>query len=686
MRNNVVMSSLRQGINGYAANSGDAASLINLASNSSYSKMRLSWGASSTIATTFLPVMHTVLMAMLVGLFPIIILLAMIHTLTMPMLKNFVFTLLYLQMWPPLFAILNYVMSYHLQGQTKEMDFSLSNVAYIQQMHSDIGLMAGWLTLSIPFIAAGVVSGLWRVVSQAGNYLGTATNSSTSSSASQAADGTWAFNNMQMDNVAGHKWDTNQSFRTGQQTTQHASGATSSRTQSGETVYDSSTAQSKLPTDIQFSKALSSGYQAQAREAMSQVQSLTQSMGQSSSLASSQMAQWSQQRGSSDTLTTGTDSSRSSNFTDAVNKLNSITARHAKDNNISQAESLQAGVTKSQSGNFSVGGQVHGKVDTDKQIIGKLAQWGTGWSVGAEAHVKGDYTGSSGSSHGIQSDTSNRTSYSKDYSAQDLKDIRQATDVIASYRTTEGSSHSQNESGSLANQMSSTFSNLQSQSTQYNDAQNRSHEYAQMATYAENNSASINSNYAQEFVGYVHSFNGARANEILTNTASPTVRAEREQLAQQFVEERLKPQLEQKFQENRGRANEVMGGIANPSGMQSNLSGDFAQQQQGMERTASEAGVGHADSTVRKVQENRQNATQQIDNAAQLVADSQQGVAQESIAAQQGYQDQIPKYNAAKVEEQERQKFKNLSTADQRAKLNEINEDIMSSRAFKDEK
>lgn len=204
MRQNVTMSALRHGITSHSAASGNAASLVNLANVSSASKMRLSQAAAGGMAANFTPVMHTVLMALLAGMFPIIILLCIIHGFTLPVLKGYVLSVAYLQSWPPLYAVLNYAMSFYLRGETTGMNFTLASTSTIQQAHSDIGLMAAWLSNAIPFIAAGLVFGLWRVVSQAGNYLGSSINSNASAAASQATDGSWSFNNMQMDNVAGH--------------------------------------------------------------------------------------------------------------------------------------------------------------------------------------------------------------------------------------------------------------------------------------------------------------------------------------------------------------------------------------------------------------------------------------------------------------------------------------------------
>ncbi|OSK88049.1 conjugal transfer mating-pair stabilization protein TraG [Escherichia coli] len=612
LRQNVVMNAVKQGITSHTAASGNVASLVNMADQSSNSKMRLSWAASGGLAATFTPVMHTVLMAMLVGMFPIIILLATIHSLTLPVLKGYVFSIVYLQSWPPLYAILNYAMAFYLKGETKGMNFSLSNLSTIQQTHSDIGLMAAWLSSAIPFIAAGLVFGLWRVVSQAGNYLGSSINSTASSAASQAADGTWAFNNMQMENVSGFKWDTNQSVRDGQMLTQHASGATTTRTSGGGILHDGKSAVSSLATEIQFGRMLSSSYQAQQREAESQVQSLSNSISQGSQLVSSQLTQWAQQRGNSDTVVNGVDSSRATTLTQAFNKLNSVADSLAKRAGISTSEAVTEVLNKSQSGDFSAG--VSLSVGKDK-LFGFL---------GAKANTDFSYKGSDKSSHGINSDISSKTDRDHSLTAQETKDIRDAMDVINNHRTTDNSSHTDNASSSLSEQLASNLSDLQSQIKQYNDALNRSHEYAQMASYAENNSAGINSNYSQEFVNYVHQSAPARATAVLTDAGDPSLRAEREQLAQSFVDEKLKPQLEQDFRENRLRAADEMGSVGPAADMQSDLKQAHAENFADMQQRAAGASVQNAEQIQKQVRDTRQTVESQVLKNEQKMASSQQ--------------------------------------------------------------
>lgn len=392
MRQTVVMNGLKQGIASTSAQNGDAAGLVNLASQSSYTKMRLSQATSTSIATTYLPLLNTVLLAMVIGLFPVIILLASIHTLTMEVLKGYIFTLIYLQAWGPMFAILNYAVSMYLTGKTGTLSFSLSNLSVIQQTHADIGSIAGWLSLSIPFLAWGIVKGLGSAVSQAGNYLGTAMNSTASSESSRAGDGSWAFNNLQTDNVAGNKWDTNYASRSGMAMTQMGNGATATRTRDGSTVLETSQAMSKLATEVMGDRISQTGIQKLQRDAMSQQQSLNNSLNHSTSTGMSLLSQWASQRGNSDTVSRGTDSSVSANDAAAISKMQSAVARYARDNNISQADALRAAMDKSQNMTFNAGAGAYAKVDSDKQIIGKVASLGTGWSAGGDLHTRLDGT------------------------------------------------------------------------------------------------------------------------------------------------------------------------------------------------------------------------------------------------------------------------------------------------------
>ncbi|EDX3299317.1 conjugal transfer protein TraG, partial [Salmonella enterica] len=533
---------------------------------------------------------------------------------------------------------------------------TLATFDQVQNTYSDIGTTAGWLALSIPFIAWGMVKGLGQVVSQAGNYLGQTLQSASTQSSSQAIDGNWSYNNMTTGNVQGNKWDTNYSHREGHMTSQLESGATKTLTSSGQSVYNTTEAISKLPVDIALGKTASSSWQQQQRDALSEAQSLSNSLSQTSSLATSQMSQWSQQRGNSDTTVTGSDASASSNLTKALNTIQSIGSRYARDENVSLAEAVRAAATKSQDMSAGAGGSAQVSFDTDRHILGKIGGLATGLKGSAEGHLKTEYTGRSGSSHGTSSDLTQQGGTSKGFSAQELKDFRDAMDVVASSRVTDSGSHTDNASASLANQLSSTFSSLKSQASQYNDAVTRSHEYSQLASYAENNSASINQNYSQEFVGYVTSQRPGEADQLLSDAASPEVRAERDRLAQAFVEDRMKPHLLQEFEQNRGRTSEGMGSVGAPSGG-GNLQSEYDAQQTQMENRANAGGVRQQGDVSGDVADRRRHAESQVNDEKNTVISSGNTPKEEYNRLQSEHEQGNKNFSDAKAAEEDRQKW-----------------------------
>ncbi|EDR9398409.1 conjugal transfer protein TraG [Salmonella enterica subsp. enterica] len=677
IRKNVVMNGLRSGLESFSAQNGDTAGLVNTATQTSMAKMRLSQATSASIAANTLPVMHSVLLGMTMALFPVLIVLAVVSSLSWTIIKGYIYTIAYLQMWPILFSILNHAMNFYLQGKLNGTAVTLATFDQVQNTYSDIGTTAGWLALSIPFIAWGMVKGLGQVVSQAGNYLGQTLQSASTQSSSQAIDGNWSYNNMTTGNVQGNKWDTNYSHREGHMTNQLESGATKTLTSSGQSVYNTTEAISKLPVDIALGKTASSSWQ-QQRDALSEAQSLSNSLSQTSSLATSQMSQWSQQRGNSDTTVTGSDASASSNLTKALNTIQSIGSRYARDENTTLAEGIRAAATKSQDMSLGAGASVSGKLNSERQFAGKIAEFATGVSVGAEAHLKGEYTGRSGSSHGTSSDLTQQGGTSKGFSAQELKDFRDAMDVVSSSRVTDSGSHTDNASASLANQLSSTFSSLKSQASQYNDAVTRSHEYSQLASYAENNSASINQNYSQEFVGYVTSKRPGEADQLLSDAASPEVRAERDRLAQAFVEDRMKPQLLQEFEQNRGRTGEGMGRVGASSGG-GNLQSEYDTQQTQMENRANAGGVRLQDDVSDDVADRRRHAESQVNSEKNTVISSGITPKEEYNRLQSQHEKSNKDFDKAKNEEEYRQSAIPLNAGEAKENIEKLKNEIKNS-------
>lgn len=187
-------------------------------------------------------------------------------------------------------------------------------------------------------------------------------------------------------------------------------------------------------------------------------------------------------------------------------------------------------------------------------------------------------------------------------------------------------------------------------------AYTRSHEYARLASYAENNSANINQNYSQEFVGYVTSQRPGEADQLLSDTASPEVRAERERLVQAFVEERIKPQLLQQFEQNKGRTGDGIGNVSAPT-VASDLKGEYREQQADMENSAAQHGVKAEGVVATDVQNQRSNVESQVNDEKNTVISSGESSGKEYRDLQNEHDQGKKAFDDAQKAENERQKF-----------------------------
>jgi TraG-like protein, N-terminal region. len=558
MKNNITNSAVRQGIKGFAARSSDTANLLNLATENAATKQRLSWASGNELATRTLPFAQSLLMLILVCLFPLMIALAATNhsVFGLNTLKIYVSGFIYFQLWPIMFAILNYASNYWLQSKTGGTALVLSNKDIVALQHSDVANLAGYLSLSIPVLSFYLTRGAAAIGSQvAGGMLSSAAFTSAGVS-STTADGNWSFNNMSMDNVNQNKMDTNLVQRQGQQTWQADNGSTQTMTAGGHTVIDGSGAMSNLPVNMKFSQLASSGFQESARQ--SQVQAQTALDGYNHSVTSgwSQLAQLSRQSGTSDSLSSGSENSQATNATRGASMMMSAAESYAKANNISTQEAYNQLMSKSQEGSFNAGGKIYGKADIGDTAIGKLGKWTLGASGGVEGHTGLEYKGTDGSSHGTQNTNSSTQDMRHDKNSQAINDFRQGMDMVTSSRVSDGSNHTENAGTSDVQQFAATLNDAESKYHQYTTSSTQSNEFSRMATIAQNQSASLDTNYTQEFVDWSANKYGDKAQSMLTS--APSAR----EAAMEFVNERLKPEITGDYQQ--GRSDLVTGSEHEP--------------------------------------------------------------------------------------------------------------------------
>lgn len=586
IRQNVTMNALRNGLQSYASRSGDTASLVNIANTTSLEKQRLAQATMGHQALRSLPMMQTVIMGIMIGLFPILIMSAMFNMMTLQVIKGYAFALIWLQSWPLVYSILNSAMAYY--AKQNGVPVVLSELSQVQLKNSDIATTAGYISMMIPPLTWYMVKNIGAGFSSAYSHFASSGLSSTSQAASGVVDGNYSFANMQMENVSGYSWGTNSSTSFGQMSRQLGNGGTETQTGDGTTIWDARS--SKLPVDINVSRQLASANQQMARESDVQAQSALHGYNSSVTSAWNSLQQFSTNKGNSASTTTGADNTESSQDSMARSKMWNAVVSNAKANNISNEESFQQLMDKSTKG--SVSGQMYGstKLSSGDQLAGKLGKWATGFSM--EGGVKLSTEGSASSGSTDSTNESGRSSHDSrhDTSSQAARDFKEASDYFTSRKTTTSGNITDNNASSRVDQFAASLSSAKNSYDQYTNSRTRSHEYSEMASRTESMSGQMNENLTQQFAHFVQQRSPQNAEAILTNTSSPEVAAQREELAREFVKTQVEPKIDGAYQQGRESIGQNMPGVSG-GGDRGSVMGDYGHNAGNIEAMTRDAGI-----------------------------------------------------------------------------------------------
>ena len=126
---------------------------------------RTTYQTMGRIAEEKLPLLRAFIEAFLYAIFPIIALTALVMPTAVPF--TYITTLLWINLWPPLYAILNFFISYYTQGVLTELasiygsGFNAMANTQIMEYVTDMVATSGYLVSSLPIIA-------WILVSRSG--------------------------------------------------------------------------------------------------------------------------------------------------------------------------------------------------------------------------------------------------------------------------------------------------------------------------------------------------------------------------------------------------------------------------------------------------------------------------------------------------------------------------------------
>ncbi|EIC3512967.1 conjugal transfer mating pair stabilization protein TraG [Salmonella enterica subsp. enterica serovar Oranienburg] len=621
IRQNVTINALRDGITSYAARSGDTASLMNLATTSSMEKQRLAHASIGQVAMRTLPMTQTILLGIAIGIFPLLVLVAVFNKLTLSVLKGYVFALMWLQSWPLLYAILNSAMTFY--ARQNGVPVVLSEMSQIQLKYSDLATTAGYISMMIPPLSWAMVKGLGAGFSGVYSHFASSAISPTASAVAGVVDGNYSYGNMQTENVNGFSWSTNSTTSFGQMTYQTGSGATATQTRDGNMVMDASGAQSRLPVNINATRQIAAAQQEMAREASTQAESALHGFSSSIASAWNTLSQFGTNRGSSDSVTSGADSTMSAQDSMMASRMRSAVESYAKAHNISNEQATQELASRSTRTSAGIYGDAHAEWGIRPKILG------VGGGAGVKGGGKAGIDWEDNDSHQASSNTHASHNTRHDVDAKATQDFKEASDYFTSRKVSESGSHTDNNAESRVDHLSAALNSAKQSYDQYTTNLSRSHEYAEMASRTESMSGQMSEDLSQQFVNYVQKHAPNDAEAILTNTSSPEVAEQRRAMAWSFVQEQVQPGVDNAWSEGRSETGRGMGVVSGGGDRQDVIADHQAHQATLDQRTQ--------DSNIRN------DVKPQVDNMVTAyrsgISDTQENIQGEEKAIGQQYSD-----------------------------------------------
>lgn len=520
----MMINAMKEGIGQYQAFTDATAGVVNQQFTKSQVQHRWSWEVLGQKALWILPITHTCLTLLLFGVFPLIIALT-----TLPggirIIYGYLQFFMSLQFWPVLFAILNAGMTIYGASSSEYGQFTMVNLNQIDELHADISGACGYLMMLIPFLSHGLVSNLGGAFSNLATSMMSHMQGSSMSVAGEAASGSFAlgqtsFYNTTANNFSANKHDSNWTHLHGMSTEQLGSGVLKTISAEGERIFDVSPGMTRSAVSINTSEGLNASLN-QAYEQSRQA-AINESNHYQSSLSqfAHRALQLAQLQGHEMRLGDGVSASESTQYSKALSAISHIAEDVAQRMGVSKEDALTHLTSE--------GWGAQTGISTKRSIFGKLAQWGTGFHAGGDAHLKFDRSSTSSNRYHKGMDGS--------LSAREAKDFNEALNYVQHFSQNHHFDDSHSEAASLSNQLGTDLRQAETASHNYDANLSKTQRISQAKSYVESHSAQINTDLNQAFPGYVANKVGeAKRDELFGHPSNMNALSQLNALGQSFL-------------------------------------------------------------------------------------------------------------------------------------------------------
>lgn len=370
-------------------------------------------------AMTWVPLLNIVLTVVFYAMFPVIFPLFLIPRSGTTALKGYFTGFFYLASWGPLYVVLHmFIMDRTADSMNAAAPggITMAGMAGIDAVNTDTATIAGFLMMSIPFLAAGMARGAMAVSSQATSMLAPA-QSAAEAAAVERTTGNYSYGNESYMNLSSfnrqsNQWNTAPSFTGGAatMTTVNDNGTFS------KTFTDGSTATDVRPgmSNLGFSASVSSSNAAERAETLSELETARKTLSEERSRAVSLADRASSRQTTGVRNSSGTESTagyrsgdnlqrydnQSTDARDGTSESDRITDTRGR--NQAQTDRLEF----NRSGNVSLGASGAGSRQAGGANQGQGRSRGAPISGGVQAGLQGTDQNTDSSDRGVRRDQS----------------------------------------------------------------------------------------------------------------------------------------------------------------------------------------------------------------------------------------------------------------------------------------
>ncbi len=298
------------------ANSGNAAAMQLYQTARAESQTRSSYQVIGANATKWVPLIKIVFETLYYGAFPLAVFM-MMTPMAVAVARGYFGGFVWIAAWEPLSAILHTTMLKASTGYYREHTTTLSgtgttdvlnwaNHLGIQAVEQDIGTAAGYLMMSVPFLAGAIMFGATKMMGMATSMLNVSQGAAIDTGR-EAATGSIGLSNTSMNNMNANTWNTSSSFDVGRATQVLGDGGTMTRNADASVTFGSGSAQSSVGMSASIGQSVREEVSERSADSQRAVESASSDYVESLTATSSQLSDFG--RSVSESNTAGTDTS-----------------------------------------------------------------------------------------------------------------------------------------------------------------------------------------------------------------------------------------------------------------------------------------------------------------------------------------------------------------------------------------